>query len=377
MRKTKPCTGAIKRLLPLAFASFALLMLGCTLKDDDDLECELKYVIDEGYDFATGEEITVKKGKNKKTIWVKRSEGYSKLYRKYHLSYPEPLFSFYCGTEYYRKGPPIAWDGFEQVDHWFFEMLARFDNLPQEEVKAIFEHSIALRKNKDTDFGEISAYQRKEYDRYSAPGIKEEINAYFRDPSQPFPCDYKLRGDNAVIRYFIEHRSDFPELLPHQFYMTCLDEKLGFFAPEHVATLCRGEYQNHPSTMNAFLAAYANIGYWANERNEITQDSFSFTHASQYPRHLFEDFHKAGILDAFLKTVLPEDKLPAMRENLRLQLAPGFISSTVKNWVDHKCWLSDASYLEDFLLWITNAKALEAHFREQFAKAYAERIAKE
>ena len=81
-------------LVALALSPF--IFAGCANKDYEYVEPY--YCEDEGYDFATGEDVLEKRYyKTGKTELI-RSEGYSKLYEKYNLSHPEPLLSFYGGT---------------------------------------------------------------------------------------------------------------------------------------------------------------------------------------------------------------------------------------------------------------------------------------
>ncbi len=162
----------------LLVSAFFIMILSSIVLDT-------RYMLNNGYDFATGEYVQAKY-KNKKLIWVKRSEGRSKLFKEYGLSHPEPLLGFSSGTGYkfeffkietYNRGwqfwrfdyyimedrPADCWDGIGR-ESMFFRILREFKP-PPEEIRAIYKECIRQRQA-GVDVRDSVAYLQKEYDRY-------------------------------------------------------------------------------------------------------------------------------------------------------------------------------------------------------------------
>ena len=169
----------------------------------------------------------------------------------------------------------------------------------------------------------------------------------------------------------IEHREEFPELLPDLFYQyaSSVDRK---YPPAQLSEFYRAEYRKYPTAMNAFLTAYVTLSDGAED--QFKEGNFYFdSELRSSHKILFEEYHAAGILDTFLKIVMPEEGLtPVTRTNL--PNAPDRSPVSADTFWER---VSKIPRGETYLLWTAHAKTLKAHFREKFAEAYAERLSKE
>jgi len=366
-------------------AFLTLTMLGCRpVSDEFDFSGNIDHWVSIEYDFATGEDVNHKHYRNGKKKFTRapyeghsslRLEGLPDLYKKYGLSHPKPLLVLIWARGLDKNGKELDHvHGPGVVDEYFFRMLKECKDLPPEEVKAIFAHSVALHKAEKDE--EITAYQRKEYIRYSAPRLREQVNAFLKTPVWPSHRFWGLDGwyTEAAEYYFIEYRDEFPEVLPRPFYQYVLDYKGSAHALRGgLSGFFHAEYRKYPTAMNAFLVAYLNTHEQAQDWL-IKGDYYMFVFGNSSLEGFFKGYHAAGVLDTFLQTVMPEGLFPITRDDL-----PKRHPSPFSKFSADDLWnrFSDVPYGNALLLWIVHSKMLKTHFREQFEASYQERISKE
>lgn len=139
--------------------------------------CRPHYVILDGFDFATGELVVAKFWQDKETgklddkpVWIKRSPRYSEYYRKYKLSYPEPILIYVACTYYAANGVGCR-DGYSPYFE-FFNIISKYSP-PKEAVQEMFKHCIELYELK-ADNKTVKAYldERGEYFKAKSAAVK-------------------------------------------------------------------------------------------------------------------------------------------------------------------------------------------------------------
>ncbi len=262
------------------------------------------YTLMHGYDFATGENLTRKLVKGK-VIWEKRTEGVKKLYKKYHLSYPEPMiqcssitdyvFEIFCiktmnrGWKFWRwryyilrYRPGRTGDG-ACFDATFFRIL-RECKLTEADAKRIFLKTISMEKS-GIEGREVQKYLIGQYDLLKAADYKQIFQDYLNKTlKRNIYWEWSRRGIFSMV---ISEREKWPKRFPKHFYEDAY--RSNYVSCYSYYDFFKFEYIREPSEFHAALLA----------------------HNTTEPDKLFKMLYDKKKLDLFLKQIMPK-KLPPL-----------------------------------------------------------------
>jgi|GEM_PF-5469769 len=321
------------------------------------IACGQSYYINEGYDFATGETLTEKRlndHSNGKIVWLKRGEGCKKLYVQYHLSYPEPLPRFYCGTGYtfewgkiltmnrgwkfwrwryyiLRDRPGACWDG-AAPESTFFRILQEC-NPTEAEAKKIFAATVNLIRAQ-ADWRKIEKYLTEQYELLKTDDYRRMFTDYLKSHNAAASRAWEDHS-RGILRLVMREREKWPDRLPDHFYRGAF--KPGYSNVDYYDFFLF-EYNRTPSVFHAVLLAWK------------TQDT----------EKLFKELYDRNRLTLFLRQTMPE-KLPPLPPPTPKGIPISIDSDNGKYW---EFEYRNLPYREQLLQWRCHRGILKSYWNE-------------